>query len=136
MLPSTLKGRLCCHARPLPPPCSSTSSLDTCTASGGLFCLRVSAVTLPQTNSAFSSLLLRTSGGSEGRTSSPYCSPFTNRATGLRARALLDQEENCGVDSSILEQQGRGTQDREIESYWKLSVVKELVDHSHLLCYP
>ena len=65
-----------------------------------------SAVAVPQTSSS-PSLLLLTSSGSEGRTSSSHGPPLTTRGAELTTRALfVDWEEGCGLDSSILELQG------------------------------
>ena len=100
-LSSILTGRLCCHALPLPHPCSS-SSLHTNTAGTGLFfLLPVSALTLPQTSSSPSSVL-RTSGGSEGRTSSPHSLSFTNRDTRLNPTTKALLALSGGVISCIL----------------------------------
>ena len=85
---------------PLTQPPSTLSCLST-----GLL---GSAVAVPQTSSS-PSLLLLTSSGSEGRTSSSHGPPLTTRGVELTTRALfVDWEEGCGLDSSILELQGYG----------------------------
>ena len=107
-LPSTLTDGLFCHSLPLPSP-----SLHLGPGSAGLIFLPVRALAVQQTISSLSLpllllfLLLQPGGGSEGRTSSPNWPLFVNRGTGLRTRTLLDWQEGCEIELSILKQWGR-----------------------------
>ena len=102
-------------------PSSISPSLSTDPASTIIICLFIllspsSVVTVPQTSSS-PSLLLPTGSGSGGRTSSSCWPPLTTRGAELTTKALfVDWEAECGLVSSILEQQGHRAHYRETRS--------------------
>ena len=96
-----------CPTLPHSSPCSSPPSLHTDTASASLFCLPVSALVVCH-RPALPPVSSNLGGGSEGKTCSPYWSPFANKAAELTTRTLLDHEEevrggDCGCGDGCRE---------------------------------